>query len=219
MSKREVAAKPLIHKRPRADAHHRIAASPTTTPPTARDYAVTPPHRRGCSPHKPNNPPASSPAICPRRARPQPQSCLGRRSHGRMSTHHYHHRRCHAPSITIGHHQLTRFPHTQQTGFYATLAVIPAGWALYYASRKGSDNSEPFFTRMISSATAGWNDQWAQQNAHHVQMLEQAGADRALFNYAQPVYHVDMRFPEYVASRSMQVMDSRRRAVVSTNMG
>jgi len=88
------------------------------------------------------------------------------------------------------------------TGFYATLAVIPAGWALYYASRKGSDNSEPFFTRMISSATAGWNDQWAQQNAHHVQMLEQAGADRALFNYAQPVYHVDMRFPEMMNAGS-----------------
>lgn len=74
--------------------------------------------------------------------------------------------------------------------------MFPAGWAIYFASRKSSDASEPFFTRMINNVTAGWNDQWTQQNAHHVLMLEQAGADRLLFNNAQPVGHVDMRFPE-----------------------
>lgn len=91
--------------------------------------------------------------------------------------------------------------------------MIPAGWALYYASRKGSDDSEPFLTRMMSSATAGWNDKWAQQTALHVQMIEQAGADRLLFNHAQPVDHVDMRFPEYVGTEIMLAMHFWRRRV------
>ncbi|KAH9878840.1 hypothetical protein J1614_002274 [Plenodomus biglobosus] len=81
-------------------------------------------------------------------------------------------------------------------GFYATIAVIPAGWAIYYVSRKNADDSDTYFTRMIKNATTGWNDKWTAQNDLHVRMIEQAGEDRVLFLKTQHVDHVEMRFPE-----------------------
>ncbi|KAF2847563.1 hypothetical protein T440DRAFT_470862 [Plenodomus tracheiphilus IPT5] len=82
------------------------------------------------------------------------------------------------------------------TGFYATIAVIPAGWALYSLSRKSGDNSEPYFTRLIDNVTKGWNEQWTAQNDLHVRMIQQAGEDRVLFAQTAPVNHVEMKFPE-----------------------
>jgi hypothetical protein len=79
-----------------------------------------------------------------------------------------------------------------------TIGVIPAGCALYYISRNNGDNSEPYFTRMISSMTAGWHDKWAAHNDIHVRMIEQAGEDRVLFLQTRPQEHIEMKFPEYV---------------------
>ncbi|KAF1912224.1 hypothetical protein BDU57DRAFT_559505 [Ampelomyces quisqualis] len=80
-------------------------------------------------------------------------------------------------------------------GFYATVACIPAAWALYYASRNASEDSQPFLTRMINRYTAT-SELWARRNDLHVRMIEQAGEDRVLFQNSKPCDHVDMRFPE-----------------------
>ncbi|KAL6159414.1 hypothetical protein ACJQWK_05752 [Exserohilum turcicum] len=81
-------------------------------------------------------------------------------------------------------------------GFWMTIGVIPAGLALYSISRNNGDNSEPYFTRMIASATAGMHEKWTSQNDLHVRMIEQAGEDRVLFLNTKPQEHVEMKFPE-----------------------
>ncbi|KAH9874033.1 hypothetical protein IAQ61_004661 [Plenodomus lingam] len=86
-------------------------------------------------------------------------------------------------------------------GFYGTIALVPAGWALYSVSRK-SEDGEPYFTRMMNKVTEGWNSQWTAQNDLHVRMLEQAGEDRVLFQNTQPVQHVEMKFPEIMNNGS-----------------
>ncbi|RMZ66836.1 hypothetical protein GMOD_00002209 [Pyrenophora seminiperda CCB06] len=80
-------------------------------------------------------------------------------------------------------------------GFWATVGVIPAGLAIYTMSRSSGDN-EPYFTRIISNATAGLHDKWTSQNDLHVRMIEQAGEDRVLFTKTRPQPHVEMKFPE-----------------------
>lgn len=82
-----------------------------------------------------------------------------------------------------------------------TIGVIPAGLALYSISRPNGDNSEPYFTRMISNATAGLHEKWTAQNDLHVRMIEQAGADRVLFMNTRPQEHVEMKFPECVFTK------------------
>ncbi|KAL5113161.1 hypothetical protein ACEQ8H_008972 [Pleosporales sp. CAS-2024a] len=80
-------------------------------------------------------------------------------------------------------------------GFLFSVATIPAGWALYYASRNNSDNSAPLVTRLIDRYTET-NETWTKRNDLHVRMMEQAGADRVLFQHSKAVDHVDMKFPE-----------------------
>ncbi|CAO2656546.1 Nn.00g053490.m01.CDS01 [Neocucurbitaria sp. VM-36] len=80
-------------------------------------------------------------------------------------------------------------------GFWATIAVIPAGWAIYAISRKNSDNTQPFVTRMIDKYTET-QERWARRNDIHVRMIEQAGEDRVLFLNTRPQEHVEMKFPE-----------------------
>ncbi|OAL07183.1 hypothetical protein IQ06DRAFT_288945 [Phaeosphaeriaceae sp. SRC1lsM3a] len=80
-------------------------------------------------------------------------------------------------------------------GFWLTVACIPAGFAVHYVSRSNSDNSQPFFTRMIDAYTES-SEKWAKRNDLHVRMVEQAGEDRVLFMNAKPHEHVDMKFPE-----------------------
>ncbi|EUC41705.1 hypothetical protein COCMIDRAFT_40162 [Bipolaris oryzae ATCC 44560] len=81
-------------------------------------------------------------------------------------------------------------------GFYGTIAVIPAGLALYSLSRTDGDDSKPYFTRLIADATTGLHDKWTTQNDLHVRMIEQAGEDRVLFLNTKPQEHVEMKFPE-----------------------
>ena len=77
------------------------------------------------------------------------------------------------------------------------MGAIPAGIALYYASRADAEGSQPFFTRMINGYTEK-QDRWAKSNDLHVRMIEQAGEDRVLFMNTRPQEHIDMKFPEYV---------------------
>ncbi|KAJ4372012.1 hypothetical protein N0V83_003785 [Neocucurbitaria cava] len=80
-------------------------------------------------------------------------------------------------------------------GFWATIAVIPAGWAIYAISRADSDNTQPFFSRMIAKYTET-QERWARRNDIHVRMVEQAGEDRVLFLNTRPQEHVELKFPE-----------------------
>jgi hypothetical protein len=80
------------------------------------------------------------------------------------------------------------------------MASIPAAWAVYFVSRNSSDNSQPFFTRMIDGYTET-SEKWSKRNDLHVRMIEQAGEDRVLFQNTRPYEHVEMKFPEYVDPR------------------
>ncbi|KAH5532054.1 hypothetical protein HBI52_000430 [Parastagonospora nodorum] len=80
-------------------------------------------------------------------------------------------------------------------GFWFTFATIPAAWAVWYVSRNNSDDSQPFFTRLINGYTES-SEKLAKMNDLHVRMVEQAGEDRVLFNNTAPHDHVEMRFPE-----------------------
>jgi hypothetical protein len=70
-------------------------------------------------------------------------------------------------------------------------------FAVYFISRKNSDDSEPFITRMINGYTES-SEKWSKRNDLHVRMIEQAGEDRVLFMNTTPHDHVNMKFPEYV---------------------
>jgi hypothetical protein len=85
-------------------------------------------------------------------------------------------------------------------GFWATVACIPAAWAIYFVSRD-SDNAQPFLTRMIGGYTES-AEKLAKLNDLHTRMIEQAGEDRVLFNNTKPHAHVNMKFPEYVCLMS-----------------
>ncbi|KAK4540824.1 hypothetical protein LTR36_008901 [Oleoguttula mirabilis] len=82
-------------------------------------------------------------------------------------------------------------------GFYMTLALIPASFALYKFTRQGTDE-QPFFTRYIRDTYNSYAETWARRNDMHTQMIEQAAADRNLFlNESQSSHRrVDLRFPE-----------------------
>lgn len=79
------------------------------------------------------------------------------------------------------------------------MGAIPASWLIYVAAQSSDPNAPPLFTRLIDKYTEA-QDRWAARNDLHVQMLEQAGADRALFNGTKPHDYVNMKFPEYVLS-------------------
>ena len=78
---------------------------------------------------------------------------------------------------------------------------------LYRFTRQGTDE-QPYFTRLIRDTYNGYSEKWANRNDLHVQMLEQAAADKNLFiNEAQRgPRRVDLRFPEYVMQISAQHM-------------
>ena len=94
-----------------------------------------------------------------------------------------------------------------QIWFYGTLAVLPASMILYRLTRQGTDE-QPYFTRLIRDTYNGYSEKWANRNDLHVQMLEQAAADKNLFiNESQRgARRIDLRFPEYVTKIPAQHM-------------
>jgi hypothetical protein len=46
-------------------------------------------------------------------------------------------------------------------------------------------------------------EKWSKRNDLHVRMIEQAGEDRVLFMNTRPQEHVEMKFPEYVCSLTL----------------
>ncbi|MCJ1267427.1 hypothetical protein MMC22_007312 [Lobaria immixta] len=81
-------------------------------------------------------------------------------------------------------------------GFYITIAAIPLSLVLYKFSVSSDDSTaQPAFTRLINYYS-NWNERWAQRNALHTRMSEQAAHDRNLFQSAPASQHIDLRFPE-----------------------
>ncbi|KAI4161447.1 MAG: hypothetical protein LQ342_004850 [Letrouitia transgressa] len=78
-------------------------------------------------------------------------------------------------------------------GFYLTVAAIPLGFALYKFSL--SDDGQPFFTRMIQKYS-DFQESFAERNALHTRVMEQAAHDRNLFVNSQGSGYVDLNFPE-----------------------
>jgi len=81
-----------------------------------------------------------------------------------------------------------------QRGFYITIALIPASFAVYKFSRMNT-SERPWFTRFVDSYSY-YKDRWAARNDLHVKMLEQSAADRNLFMNSKGSDTIDLRFPE-----------------------
>lgn len=70
----------------------------------------------------------------------------------------------------------------------------------------GEENKTPLLTRLIDKYTEKQEENM-RINAAHMDMMEQAGRDRALFmNSSAPIY-VDMRFPEYVGPHILRLKE------------
>ncbi|KAL8730621.1 MAG: hypothetical protein Q9166_003934 [cf. Caloplaca sp. 2 TL-2023] len=84
-------------------------------------------------------------------------------------------------------------------GFYFTIAAIPLSFAIYKFSRSANGSSaepaQPLLTRIIRGYD-NWQKSYAERNAMHTKMVEQAGHDRNLFNNSKPSPLVDLSFPE-----------------------
>ena len=92
---------------------------------------------------------------------------------------------------------------TKQRGFYVSIAALAFSFALYKFSRssssdssaKGEPSKQPLLTRAIAYYDY-WQDEYARRNAMHTKMVEQAGADRNLFQNSSPTRHIEFKFPE-----------------------
>ncbi|KAL8701501.1 MAG: hypothetical protein Q9224_000465 [Gallowayella concinna] len=84
-------------------------------------------------------------------------------------------------------------------GFYFAVAVIPLSFALYKFSRasdrSSAESTQPWLTRIIRGYE-DWHKSYAERNAMHTKMVEQAGHDRNIFTNSTPSPLVDLSFPE-----------------------
>ncbi|KAF2151394.1 hypothetical protein K461DRAFT_269631 [Myriangium duriaei CBS 260.36] len=85
-------------------------------------------------------------------------------------------------------------------GFFIALAAVPLSIAAYQFTASGG---KPWFTRLIEGYTAS-DETWNRRNDLHVQAVELAGRDKALFfnGSGQVSRTVDVRFPEAINSAS-----------------
>lgn len=83
--------------------------------------------------------------------------------------------------------------------FWAFAGSVPAFWVVYSVAHMDDDkpNKQPLLTRLIDRYTVR-EEELRRIHAAHMDMMERAAMDRALFvNSSAPVF-VDMKFPEYV---------------------
>ncbi|KAL9611793.1 MAG: hypothetical protein Q9167_003561 [Letrouitia subvulpina] len=115
----------------------------------------------------------------------------GRRQHRRYESSSHH------GSSHNAHHAEPVNEHLGR-GFYLTVAAIPLGFALYKFSRSSDGSTkevQPFFTRMIQKYS-DYQESFAERNALHTRVMEQAAHDRNLFANSQNSGYVDLNFPE-----------------------
>ena len=96
---------------------------------------------------------------------------------------------------------LTHADRSIQSGFYITIAAIPASIALFKLSHQGED-SQPYLTRLLDNTYEEYRTKWARRNDLHTSAIEEAAADRALFldESNRAPRRVDVRFPECVSA-------------------
>lgn len=103
------------------------------------------------------------------------------------------------------HHAPHPEPHNENLGrgFYASIAALGLSFALYKFSRssssdpsaKGDPSKQPLLTRAMAYYNY-YQDEFARRNTMHTKMVEQAGADRNLFQSSPWTHHIDLKFPE-----------------------
>ncbi|KAK3063281.1 hypothetical protein LTS18_001686 [Coniosporium uncinatum] len=81
------------------------------------------------------------------------------------------------------------------TGFWITVAAIPATLALYQYGGFAR-GEQPWLTRVIKDNYDHLNETWKARNKLHTDMIEQAAADRQLFLNSKGSTHVELKFPE-----------------------
>ncbi|KAL8768688.1 MAG: hypothetical protein Q9209_005106 [Squamulea sp. 1 TL-2023] len=107
---------------------------------------------------------------------------------------------------SAGKHEPTHHSHHPEPvneplgrGFYLVIAALPLSFAIYKFSRSTNDSSaesaQPWLTRIIRGYD-NWQKSYAERNAMHTKMVEQAGHDRNLFINSTPSPLVDLSFPE-----------------------
>jgi hypothetical protein len=64
------------------------------------------------------------------------------------------------------------------------LAVVPAAWILYEASKKNAAGEEPYLTQLMRKLDY-MQDVYHERNILHAHLAEQAAADRILFAHSE----------------------------------
>ena len=62
-------------------------------------------------------------------------------------------------------------------------------------SKAGKPDTEPLITRIIQFYNF-WQKEFARRNTMHTKMVEQAAADRNLFQSSPWTHHIELKFPE-----------------------
>ncbi|KAI9746097.1 MAG: hypothetical protein M1818_000778 [Claussenomyces sp. TS43310] len=98
-------------------------------------------------------------------------------------------------STEHGHHHAGPANESLGPQFYFVLALIPASFALYAASRTSKDGSIPGFSKVIQKYS-DFKEKWVARNTLHTAMIEQAAFDRNLYQSSPGSRHVNLKFPE-----------------------
>ncbi|KAH6682286.1 NADH:ubiquinone oxidoreductase 17.8kD subunit [Plectosphaerella plurivora] len=101
------------------------------------------------------------------------------------------------------HHHVEPVNESIGTGFWATVATIPACVLVYNISTPDKDGNAPWLTRKIHEYHS-WQEEWAERSHLHTKAVEQAGFDRALFLHAPANRDVDLRFPEALQNHAQR---------------
>ena len=83
-------------------------------------------------------------------------------------------------------------------GFYISIAAVITGIAVYKFDTSAAGEEGTIITRLIDKYRSS-NELWEARNSLHLKMVEQAAADRALFQDSKVRQTVNLKYPEYVS--------------------
>lgn len=83
--------------------------------------------------------------------------------------------------------------------FYLTLGALAGSMFVYTVSRPG-ENGELSALHRWFRKLEDFGTEWETRNHLMTAALEQASHDKHLFLYAEPSKHIELKYPEYVAS-------------------
>jgi hypothetical protein len=96
---------------------------------------------------------------------------------------------------------------TSQVSVFACLAILPAGYFVYTASRPGPNGEPPALTKFLSNFDYFQQNQ--ARNDARTRAIEQAAEDKHLFLNAGRNMHVDLKTPEYVLPQCLRLWSLR----------